>query len=60
VLLREAHDLCTLRVSVFRPGMSLAHSRYAEDLSSGRPVSRYEGIAVDFLADSITATGLGN
>jgi fatty acid CoA ligase FadD9 len=88
VLLREAHDLCGLPVSVFRPGMILAHSRYAgqlnvpdmftrllyslavtgvapatfyaEDLSGGRPVSRYEGIGVDFLADSITAIGLGN
>lgn len=29
VLLREAHDLCDLPVSVFRPGMILAHSRYA-------------------------------
>ena len=88
VLLREAHDLCSLPVSVFRPGMILAHSRYAgqlnvpdmftrllyslavtgvapatfyaEDLSGGRPISRYEGIAVDFLADSITAIGLNN
>jgi fatty acid CoA ligase FadD9 len=88
VLLRELHDLCGLPVSVFRPGMILAHSRYggqlnvpdmftrllyslavtgiapatfyAEDLSAGRPVSRYEGIAVDFLADVITAIGLGD
>ncbi len=88
VLLREAHDLCNLPVSIFRPGMILAHRRYAgqlnvpdmftrmiyslavtgvapatfyaEDLSNGRPVSRYEGIAVDFLADSITAIGLNN
>ena len=88
VLLREAHDLCALPFSVFRPGMILAHSRhagqlnvpdmftrllyslavtgvapatfYAEDLSGGRPVSRYEGIAVDFLADAITAIGLAN
>jgi fatty acid CoA ligase FadD9 len=88
VLVREAHDLCGLPVSVFRPGMILAHSRYAgqlnvpdmftrllyslavtgvapatfyaEDLAGGRPASRYEGIAVDFLAGSITAIGLGN
>ena len=88
VLLREANDLCGLPVSVFRPGMILAHSRYAgqlnvpdmftrllyslavtglapatfyaEDLSGGRPVSRYEGIAVDYLADAITAIGLGD
>ena len=86
VLLREAHDLCGLPVSVFRPGMILAHSRYAgqlnvpdmftrllyslavtgvapatfyaEDPSAGRPRSRYEGIAVDFLANSITAIGI--
>ncbi|TCM20610.1 fatty acid CoA ligase FadD9 [Novosphingobium sp. PhB165] len=88
VLLREAHDLCSLPVSVFRPGMILAHSRYvgqlnvpdmftrllyslaitgvapatfyAENLSGGRPVARYEGIAVDLLADAITAIGLAN
>ena len=86
VLLREANDLCGLPVSVFRPGMILAHSRYAgqlnvpdmftrllfslaatgvapatfyaEDLSAGRPSARYEGFAVDFLADAITAIGL--
>ena len=33
---------------------------YAEDASAGRPVSRYEGIAVDFLAQVITAIGLGD
>ncbi len=88
VLLHEAHDLCALPVSVFRPGMILAHSHYAEqlnvpdmftrllyslavtgvapatfyaeDLSAGQPVSRYEGIAIDFLAESITAIGLAN
>lgn len=86
VLLREAHDLCGLPVSVFRPGMILAHSRYvgqinvpdmftrllfslaatgiapgtfyAQDLSNGRPRARYDGLAVDFLADSITAIGV--
>jgi fatty acid CoA ligase FadD9 len=85
VLLREAHDLCGLPVSVFRPGMILAHSRYAgqlnvpdmftrllfslavtgvapktfyaEDGSKGRPKARYDGIAVDYLANAITAIG---
>jgi fatty acid CoA ligase FadD9 len=33
---------------------------YAENLSAGRPAARYEGIAVDFLADSITAIALAN
>lgn len=33
VLLREAHDLCGLPVAVFRPGMILAHSRYAGQLN---------------------------
>ena len=85
VLLREVHDLCRLPVSVFRPGMILAHSRYrgqinvpdmftrllfslaatgvapwsfyAPDASNGRPRARYDGLSVDFLADSITAIG---
>jgi len=85
VLLREANDLCGLPVSVFRPGMILAHSRYAgqlnvpdmftrllyslavtgvapatfyaQDLSGGRPRARYEGFAVDYLAESFTAIG---
>jgi fatty acid CoA ligase FadD9 len=33
VLLREAHDLTGLPVAVFRPGMILAHSRYAGQLN---------------------------
>ena len=33
VLLREAHDLCGLPVSVFRADMILAHSRYAGQLN---------------------------
>jgi fatty acid CoA ligase FadD9 len=33
VLLREAFDLCGLPVAVFRPGMILAHSRYAGQLN---------------------------
>lgn len=85
VLLREAHDLCGLPVAVFRPGMILAHSRYAGQLnvpdmftrllfslaatgiapetfyaadgSAGRPRARYDGLPVDFLADSVTAIG---
>lgn len=88
VLLREAHDLCGMPVAVFRPGMILAHSRYAgqlnvpdmftrlllslaatgiapgtfyaADTSNGRPRARYDGVAVDFLADSITAIGAGD
>jgi fatty acid CoA ligase FadD9 len=88
VLLREAHDLCGLPVGVFRPGMILAHSRYAgqinvpdmftrllfslaitgvapatfyaQDLSNGRPAARYEGLAVDVLAEAITAIGLAD
>jgi fatty acid CoA ligase FadD9 len=82
VLMREAHDLAGLPIGVFRPGMILAHSRYAgqlnlpdmftrmlyslavtgiapatfyaQDLSNCRPKARYEGFAVDFLADAIT------
>jgi fatty acid CoA ligase FadD9 len=33
VLLREAHDLCSLPVAVFRPGMILADSRYDGQLN---------------------------
>jgi fatty acid CoA ligase FadD9 len=33
VLLREAFDMCALPVSVFRPGMILAHSHYAGQLN---------------------------
>ena len=33
VLLREAHDLCGLPVTVFRSGMILAHGRYAGQLN---------------------------
>jgi fatty acid CoA ligase FadD9 len=85
VLLREAHDLCGLPVSIFRPGMILAHrvysgqlnvpdiftrllfslvvtgiapsTFYAQDVRAGRPRARYEGIPVDFLAESITEIG---
>jgi fatty acid CoA ligase FadD9 len=31
---------------------------YAPDTSHGRPLARYDGLTVDFLADSITAIGL--
>jgi fatty acid CoA ligase FadD9 len=86
VLLREACDLCRLPVSVFRPGMILAHSRYtgqlnvpdmftrllfslaitgiapatfyAQNAKAGRPRARYDGLTVDFLADSINAIGV--
>jgi fatty acid CoA ligase FadD9 len=85
VLLREAFDLCGLPVAVFRPGMILAHSRYAgqlnvpdmftrllfslvvtgiapatfyaQDARASRPRARYDGLTVDFLANSITAIG---
>jgi fatty acid CoA ligase FadD9 len=88
VVLREAHEQCGVPVAVFRPGMILAHSKYAgqlnvpdmftrllfslivtgvapatfyaQDLSGGRPKARYEGLAVDFLADSITAISAGD
>jgi fatty acid CoA ligase FadD9 len=33
VLMREAHDVCGLPVAVFRPGMILADTRYAEQLN---------------------------
>jgi fatty acid CoA ligase FadD9 len=85
VLLREAFDLCALPVTIFRPGMILAHSHYAgqlnvpdmftrlllslvttgvapstfysQDGTKGRPRARYDGLTVDFLADSVTAIG---
>lgn len=34
VLMREAHDLCALPATVFRPGMILADSRYAGQLNA--------------------------
>ena len=86
VLLREAHDLCGLPVSVFRSGMILAHRRYAGQLnvpdmftrlvysllvtglapgsfyettpSGKRARSHYDGLPVDFVAESITALGV--
>ena len=86
VLMREAHDLCSIPTAVFRPGMILADSRYAGQLnapdiftrllfslvatgiaprsfyrSSGSHDSgrrpHYEGLPVDFLAETIAAVG---
>jgi fatty acid CoA ligase FadD9 len=87
VLLREAHDLCGLPVSVFRSGMILADRRYDGQLnvsdmftrliyslvvtglapesfyqrtdSEERPRSHYDGLPVDFVAESITTLGAG-
>ncbi|MFE9611056.1 carboxylic acid reductase [Streptomyces sp. NPDC006012] len=50
VLLREAHDLCGLPVTVFRSNMILAHSRYAGQLNVPDMFSR--------LLFSVLATGL--
>lgn len=50
VLLREAHDLCGLPVTVFRSTMILAHSRYAGQLNVHDMFSR--------LVFSILATGV--
>lgn len=50
VLLREAHDLCGLPVSVFRSGMILAHRRYAGQLNVPDMFTR--------LVFSVLATGL--
>ena len=85
VLLREAHDLCGLPVSVFRSGMILAHRRYTGQLnvpdmftrlvysllatglaprtfyettpSGERERSHYDGLPVDFVAESIAVLG---
>ncbi len=87
VLLREAHDLCGLPVSVFRSGMILADRRYAGQLNvpdmftrliysllvtglapgsfyqrssgGGRSRAHYDGLPVDFIAESITTLGSG-
>ncbi|MER5227855.1 carboxylic acid reductase [Streptomyces flaveus] len=50
VLLREAHDLCGLPVTVFRSNMILAHSRYAGQLNVPDVFSR--------LLFSVLATGV--
>ncbi|MFS8103088.1 thioester reductase domain-containing protein [Lentzea alba] len=50
VLLREAHDLCGLPVTVFRSTMILAHSRYAGQLNVHDMFSR--------LMFSLLATGV--
>jgi fatty acid CoA ligase FadD9 len=85
VLLREAHDLCGLPVSVFRSGMILADRRHAGQLNvpdmftrlmysllvtglapgsfyqrtpeGGRQRAHYDGLPVDFVAESITTLG---
>ncbi|RZT15897.1 fatty acid CoA ligase FadD9 [Mycobacterium sp. BK558] len=87
VLLREAHDLCGLPVSVFRSGMILADRRYAGQVNvpdmftrliysllvtglapesfyqrpqeGGRSRAHYDGLPVDFVAQSITVLGAG-
>lgn len=50
VLLREAHDLCDLPVTVFRSNMILAHSRYTGQLNVHDMFSR--------LLFSVLATGV--
>lgn len=50
VLLREAHDLCGLPVTVFRSDMILAHSRYAGQLNVPDAFTR--------LIFSLLATGI--
>ncbi|PXX56280.1 fatty acid CoA ligase FadD9 [Nocardia tenerifensis] len=50
VLLREAHDLCAVPVTVFRANMTLAHSRYAGQLNVPDAFTR--------LLFSLVATGI--
>lgn len=50
VLLREAHDLCGLPVTVFRPDMVMAHSRYTGQLNVPDSFTR--------LVLSLIATGI--
>lgn len=50
VLLRQAHDLCGLRVDVLRPGMILAHSQFSDHLNVGDVFTR--------LLLSVAATGI--
>ncbi|WP_069163411.1 carboxylic acid reductase [Nocardia altamirensis] len=50
VLLREAHDLCALPVTVFRSNMTLAHSRYTGQLNLPDAFTR--------LLFSLVATGI--
>lgn len=82
VLLREAHDLCGLPVSVFRCGMIMAatsyrgqlnlpdmvtrlilsiaatgvapESFYVREASGARPRAHFDGLPVDFVAESIS------
>ena len=50
VLMRRAHDLCALPITVFRPGMILADSRYAGQLNAPDIFTR--------LLFSLVATGI--
>ena len=50
VLMRRVHDLCALPVTVFRPGMILADSRYAGQLNAPDIFTR--------LLFSLVATGI--
>jgi fatty acid CoA ligase FadD9 len=85
VLLREAHDLCGLPVTVFRCDMILADTKYVGQLNvpdmftrlmlslvatgiapgsfyeldadGNRPRAHYDGLPVDFIAESISTLG---
>ena len=85
VLLREAHDLCGLPVTVFRSDLILAHSQYAGQLNvpdmftrlifsllvtgvapgsfyetdrqGARARAHYDGLPVDFVAESVITLG---
>ncbi len=61
VLLREAHDLCDLPVTVFRCTMTLAHSRYAGQLNAHTMFSRllFSLLATGVAPDSFYRTGSG-
>lgn len=61
VLLREAHDLCELPVTVFRSNMILAHSRYAGQLNAHDMFSRllFSLLATGVAPDSFYRTGGG-
>ncbi|MEV7866599.1 carboxylic acid reductase [Streptomyces sp. NPDC088124] len=61
VLLREAHDLCGLPVTVFRSSMILAHSRYAGQLNVHDMFSRllFSLLATGVAPDSFYRTGGG-
>jgi fatty acid CoA ligase FadD9 len=50
VLLREAHDLCGLPVTVFRPDMILAHSRYSGQINVA---SMFTGLMLSLIGTGI-------